>query len=126
MAQTNRKTILIIDDQDIARKTLRQMLEYYEFEVLEGTNAREGLEILNRDKAKIGLVLLDTGLPGISGEKMLLALRSVDPTVQVAPCTDQSVAETKGRDDYQDVVGVLKKPIRTDRLLAVVRKAMGI
>ncbi len=31
MAQTNRKTILIIDDQDIARKTLRQMLEYYEF-----------------------------------------------------------------------------------------------
>jgi DNA-binding NtrC family response regulator len=120
------KIILIIDDQSMARKTLRRMLEYYKLEVLEGADAREGVEIFNRERARIGLVLLDATLPGVAADKMLTVLRSIDKEAKIALCTEESVGETKSRDDYADLVGVLKKPIRTDRLLAIVRQAMDL
>ena len=119
-------TILIIAEQGIARKTLRRMLEYYKLEVLEGADARKGVEVFNREHQRIGLILLDAKLSGITAPQMLSVLRTIDAAAKIALCTEESAAETRGRQDYGDLVGVLKKPIRTDRLLAVVRKAMGI
>ena len=119
-----RKGILIIDKQSMSRKTIYRMLEYYEFPVFEAADARAGLEALNQERGQIGLVLLDTTLPGITPDKMITLLRSVGGDVPIGICTDESVSDAKA--DYDGVTGVLRKPIRTDRLLAVVRKAMGI
>jgi DNA-binding NtrC family response regulator len=119
-------TILIIAEQSMARKTLRRMLEYYKLEVLEGADARKGVEIFNREHQRIGLILLDANLSGITATKMLRVLRTIDAAAKIALCTEESAAETRGRQDYGELVGVLKKPIRTDRLLAIVRKAMGL
>ena len=116
--------ILIIDSAMINRKTIRGILEYYEFAVFEAVDARAGLETLNSHRKQIGLVLLDAALPGVTPDKMLAAVRSVGGEIPVAICTDDSVSEAKSK--FTEVTGVLRKPIRTDRLLAVVRKAMGI
>jgi len=118
------KTILIIDDQTIARQTIRSQLEYYGYTVLEGTDGMDGLKVFRQDQTRIGLVLLDLTLPDISGEDVLAQLRAIDPTVKVAVCTEQPVTEIKSRDEFKEVVGVLRKPVRTDRLLAVARKGL--
>ena len=100
------------------------MLEYYEFPVFEAADARAGIEMLNKERGQIGLVLLDATLPGITPDKMLTLLRSVGGDVPVGICTEESVSDAKA--GYENVTGVLRKPIRTDRLLAVIRKAMEI
>ena len=69
-------------------------------------------------------MLLDTTLPGITTDKLLTVLRSINPDVAIGLCTDETVTDTKS--DHENVLGVLRKPIRTDRLLAVVRKAFDI
>ena len=124
MRRESTKTILVIDDQGIARKTIRRMLEYHGYTVLEAADGREALEIFQREQAAIGLVVLDLTLPDTSGEKMLARLRVLAPQVKVAVCTDQTVSELKHQDEFREVVGVLRKPVRTDRLLATVRQAL--
>jgi len=120
------KAILVIDDQAIARSTVRRQLEYYGFTVLEGASAIEGLKIFYQERGRIGLVLLDLVLPDLSGEEALRRLRKLDPQVQIALCSEEMATQTKAREEYQGVAGVIRKPVRTDRLLAVVRKAFGL
>lgn len=126
MHKPRARTILVIDDQAIARSTIRRQLEYYGFEVLEGASALEGLRLFYQERARIGLVLLDLVLPDLSGQETLSRLRRLDPQVKVALCTEEMATETKAQEQYQDVLGVIRKPIRTDRLLAVVRKAFDL
>ena len=107
-------------DGDLYGRNLRIAL----IEYLRPERKFAGLEALNSYRKQIGLVLLDAALPGVTPDKMLAAVRSVGGEIPVAICTDDSVSEAKSK--FTAVTGVLRKPIRTDRLLAVVRKAMGI
>ena len=124
MRRERTKTILVIDDQGIARKTIRRMLEYHGYTVLEAADGREALEVFQREQAAIGLVVLDLTLPDTSGEQMLARLRVLEPQVKVAVCTDQTVSELKRQDEFREVAGIIRKPVRTDRLLATVRQAL--
>lgn len=120
------KAILVIDDQPMARSTLCRQLEYYGFTVLEAATAIEGLRLYYQERAKIGLVFLDMTLPDLSGEETFARLRKLDPQSKVALCSEELATEIKGQTIFEGALGVIKKPVRTDRLLAVVRKAFGI
>ena len=118
-----RKGILVIDDQSMSRKTI--CAGVLRVSRIRGTaDARAGIEMLNKERGQIGLVLLDATLPGITPDKMLTLQRSVGGDVPVGICTEESVSDAKA--GYENVTGVLRKPIRTDRLLTVIRKTMEI
>lgn len=118
------KSVLVIEDQAIARKTVRQQLEYYGYTVLEASSGKEGLQLFNQNKTEVGMILLDLSLPDVSSEQMLAALRTLEPNVKVAVCTDESLTESKSKEEFKDLVGILKRPVRTDRLLAVLRQGL--
>ena len=118
------KSVLVVEHQAIARKTVLQQLEYYGYKVLEAKSGKEGLQLFNQNKNDVGLVLLDLSLPDASSDQMLAALRTLDPKVKVVVCTDESLTESKSREEFKDLVGILKRPVRTDRLLAVLRKGL--
>lgn len=120
------KAILVIEDQPIARSTLRRQLEYYGFTVMEEATAVAGLRTYYKERARIGLVFLDMSLPDLSGEETFARLRKLDPQSKVALCSEELATEIKGQTTFEGAVGVIKKPVRTDRLLAVVRKAFGL
>lgn len=119
------KAILVIDDQPIARSTLRRQLEYYGFAVLEEATAIAGLRTYHKERARIGLVFLDLDLPDLSGEETFARLRKLNPQAKVALCSEESATQIKGQKGFHGALGVIKKPVRTDRLLAVVRHALG-
>gem|GEM_PF-3377450 len=72
------------------------------------------------------MILLDHNLPGIAPEKMLTALHTLNANVKIALYTDQQPADLKYREGYQKLVDVLRKPVRTDRLLTVVRQTLDL
>ena len=118
------KTILVIADQAVARNTIRGHLDYYGYTVLEAADGVEGLQVYHRERLGIGLVLLDLTSSKVPNKKMLVALRQLDPKVRVAVCTEQATSELRYQDEYSEAVGILRKPVSTDRLLAVVRKGL--
>jgi DNA-binding NtrC family response regulator len=115
--QGGQHAILVIDDSNIARKTLAKNLEYYGFEIFEAASGIEGLQSYLANKRDIAIVILDIVLPDVPGEKVLAKLQELDPDVKVVVCTES--ASTEFKQQGHKVAGVLIKPISMDRLLKV-------
>ena len=62
--------LLIVDDSELNREILREMLKE-EYDILEASGGKEGIELLERHGSNISLVLLDIMMPGINGFDVL-------------------------------------------------------
>ena len=116
------RTILVIGDNLMARKTVSRNLAYYEYAVLEGTTA-EGIELYREKPYDIGLIILDTTADDPSGAGTLAQLQEISPEVQVALCADLSGTERRGGGD-KGIIGIVRKPVQMNRLLALVRSVL--
>ena len=123
MTQKPTWTILLIDAQPMSRKTLKSQLEYYQYAVIEAESALQCVQIFQQHRRAIDLVVLDLGLEGAPSTKVVEILRRLSPDLKIIAVTDQSLAD--GRDELEGTVGLLYKPVRSDRLVALVGRALG-
>ena len=70
-----RRSILIVDDDYIAREILGTMLKDM-YEVCYAENGAVALDIIRRDKLKLSLVILDLHMPEMDGYSLLKLLRA--------------------------------------------------
>ncbi len=66
--------VLIVEDQDDARETLRMLLEVNGHQVLEATDGQRGLALIEQDRPDVAIV--DVGLPGLSGWEVAERVRA--------------------------------------------------
>jgi two-component system cell cycle sensor histidine kinase/response regulator CckA len=76
-------TVLIAEDEANMLHLLEKIFLRRGYKVLKANNGQSALEIYQRHKDEIDVVLLDMGLPKISGREVLLKLRSENPDVKV-------------------------------------------
>jgi two-component system, OmpR family, KDP operon response regulator KdpE len=113
--------VLIVDDEPPIRKLLRMGLSTQGYEILDATNGKTALALLDE---KPDLIILDLGLPDIQGLDLLAAIRARNeavPIVVLSSRGDESVkvrALDLGADDY------LTKPFGMEELLARMRAAL--
>lgn len=69
-----KSTILIVDDEEMIKMTLRGVLTK-EYEVLEAENGKEALQILYRDSSRISAIVLDIVMPVMDGMAFLEEFR---------------------------------------------------
>ena len=110
--------MLLVDDDATLRRTLGIGLRAEGHEVLVAADGRSALQALREDKPDI--VVLDLGLPDLSGVEVLRRLRawSTIPVVVLsarAESTEKVQALDLGADDY------VTKPFGMEELLARVR-----
>ena len=60
-------TILVVDDEATVRQFVEAVLQREGYTVLEASNGREALDIFRIRQEEIALVLLDLGMPEMSG-----------------------------------------------------------
>jgi DNA-binding NtrC family response regulator len=77
--QTNRR-ILILDDEEGFRRSLRAYLEDEGFEVLEAESGEQALEIVVR--SRIDAVIVDIRLPGIDGNAFMECAHRFHPDLR--------------------------------------------
>lgn len=68
-----KNTILIVDDAEINRSMLVDMLSG-EYEILEASNGLEALALINRYASELSVVLLDIIMPEMDGFEVLAAM----------------------------------------------------
>ena len=116
-------TILLVDAQPISLSTLKNQLEYYQYNVLTASDARSCITLYQERQREIDLAVLDLNLKDAPGTKVLKILRQLTPKLKIIVLTDQGSSED--RPEFEEISGGLRKPVRTDRLLALVAKALG-
>ena len=87
--------ILIVDDEPNIVRTLKDRLEMNEYDVITGSNGKEGLDLAIKEQPDI--ILLDVIMPLMDGLEMLEALRSN------AQCRDIAVIMLTARSQTQDI-----------------------
>jgi two-component system KDP operon response regulator KdpE len=113
--------VLIVDDEPPIRKLLRVGLSTQGYEILDATNGKTALALLEE---KPDLIILDLGLPDMQGLDLLAAIRARNESVPIVVLSsrgDESVkvrALDLGADDY------LTKPFGMEELLARMRAAL--
>lgn len=82
MSETTRPTILLVEDHPMILRVTRRMLDRLGYEVLSATTGAEALALCDTHAA-IDYVILDLGLPDMSGADVLIDLRRRREDVQV-------------------------------------------
>jgi CheY-like chemotaxis protein len=109
-------TILLVEDEDDLRETMRDALEFNGYAVVAATDGLAALEELDRIE-DISLVLLDLLMPRMNGWDFLDQLRS-RPALAGVPVIVHSSAPSPAP---PGATRILQKPLELQRLLAVVR-----
>ncbi|MGD8470354.1 MAG: sigma-54 dependent transcriptional regulator [Desulfobacterales bacterium] len=113
--------IYIVDDEAVARDGLRLALKKKNYEVAAFETAEDALKAI--DASPPDLVLLDIGLPGMSGVEALEIIKERHPEVLVVMITAYedvpTVVSAMKNGAYEYVV----KPVQMDALLVILRNA---
>ena len=120
--------IMSVDDSEATREFIRAAVDVLGFEFLEAADGQEGLEVLEREKGSVDLILLDWYMPIMDGIEMLEELKSNDlfrniPVTMVTTEDERhKVVEAidKGAKNY------LMKPFSQEDLIGKIMESLGI
>lgn len=114
-------TILIIDDERPVRNSLRDILEYESYKVLDTDNGADGLNILKKDK--VDLVLCDIKMNKMDGMEVLGSAKEFSD-VPFIMISGHGTIETAVEATRKGAYDFLEKPLDLNRLLITVRNAL--
>jgi CheY-like chemotaxis protein len=109
--------VLVVEDEEELREMMRDVLERQGYAVVAASDGQAALDALPRIDS-LCLVLLDLLMPGMDGWDFFDAFRT-HPELAAVPVVVHSSAPSRAP---KGVTQVLQKPVKLDRLLAVVRE----
>ncbi|MEM9458887.1 MAG: response regulator [Myxococcota bacterium] len=117
-------TVLIIDDDDLVRSVTRRALKARGFEILIARDGLQGIETFDEQHAQIDAVLLDMGMPYMTGNDVFDELRRIDPRVPIIFVSGQSEGELYQHGSVTHAEGVVFKPFRDGDLLRALSRVL--
>jgi two-component system, cell cycle sensor histidine kinase and response regulator CckA len=83
VSQNGIETVLVVEDEDIVRRVVTRALRKRGYQVLEGKNADEALELARDPRVLIDLLLTDVMMPGLNGRQLAKQLTAQRPDMAV-------------------------------------------
>jgi CheY-like chemotaxis protein len=117
--------IMIVEDNELNRKLLRDVLRAQGYRVVETTTAEEGLQMVRAERPR--LILMDLQLPGMDGITALRELKS-DPATKDIPViavTASAMPHERTRIVAAGFDGYQTKPLSVKAFLAELRRVLG-
>lgn len=111
-------TVLVVDDEETIRDTLKMILEFENYSVVTANNGKEALDILKKGFRPC-VILLDLMMPVMSGEEFLKKQKA-DQSLAEIPVVAVSAFGKEGASIGASAF--VKKPVELDDLLAEVKR----
>ncbi len=121
--------ILVMDDEQMIRVTMRESLEYMGYEVVTVSDGQEALETFKQaltEKRPFDLVILDLTVPGgWGGQRTLEELRKLDPEIKAILASGYAYDPNCHDKRSKGFQAALRKPFTIQELSNVLRKVLG-
>jgi len=117
-----RKTVLIVEDEDVLLELLRGMLEANGFDVVVAMDGVEAVRLYRERRSGIDVVLTDMGLPALGGWEVLEEVLKMNPSAKVICASgflDSSIREEM---IAAGAVEFIQKPYSYEGLVTLIRK----
>ena len=120
------KHILIVDDSEIDREILKQIL-VGEFRVTEEDNGYSALEIILKKKEHFDAILLDVSMPVLDGLNVLRILRENNvEDIPIFMITSEAAKDNIEKALQYNISEFIKKPFDKDEILKRVILKLGV
>jgi two-component system, cell cycle sensor histidine kinase and response regulator CckA len=118
------ETILLVDDEEGVRDLASRILDRAGYRVLTAGDGCSALELYEKERKNISLVILDLIMPKMGGRQCFEKLRMIEPKVKVVFASGYSDTESKEELIEAGGGGFVGKPFQMARLLSTVRKVL--
>ncbi|MCX6049799.1 MAG: response regulator, partial [Chloroflexi bacterium] len=109
--------ILVIDDEDMVRDAMSDMLTEYGLNVIQAADGPTGIQLFREHMSEIRVILLDLSMPGMDGEQVFYKLRALSPQVPILLISGYSEHEVLDRFVNKGLAGFIQKPYTIASLL---------
>ena len=115
--------VLIIDDEDAIRSSMKMIFEYEGYDCLLAANGPAGLKIAERELPD--LIFLDIKMPQMDGLEVLKALKADENSPPVVILSGHGTVKTAVEATKLGAFDFIEKPPESDRILLVARNALS-
>jgi two-component system, cell cycle sensor histidine kinase and response regulator CckA len=122
-ARSDGTTVLVVEDEDPVRRLTCRILAGSGYDCLEASGGEEALRLYAEYRDRVGLLLSDVVMPGMSGQELVERIAGqgqAPPVLFMSGFTDEALLP------HQDPDGgtLLHKPFTAEALLRSVREAI--
>ena len=121
--QAANKTILVVDDEDDVRESVREVLRDEGYRVIDTGDGTQVLEMIRQERPE--LVLLDIWMPQVDGIGLLKEIKNQEPDLNVVMVSGHGNIHTAVTATKFGAFDFLEKPVSLDGLLLTVQRALG-
>jgi two-component system response regulator HydG len=117
-----RKSILVVDDEQNIRLTLQEILEREKYKVITAADGKAALEIVRQQP--IDLILTDLKMPRMDGVQLLKAAKIVAPEIAVILITAYGEVDTAVEAMRNGAYNFILKPPNRSQILLTIARAL--
>jgi CheY-like chemotaxis protein len=116
-------TVLVADDNEVAQRLCRRVLEKAGHKVLTASDGQEAVNLALENSPDI--ILMDVAMPGMDGLEAMRQIRAQKPGITVVIASAHSMASDRERFLAAGADDVLSKPFKLTDLTGVVDRLGG-
>lgn len=124
MLPTGNEQILIVDDEPVILKLVKQQLEKLGYTVQCATDPMEALMVFKADPGSFDLVITDMAMPHMTGVQLATEILQIRPTMPIMLCTGYSENITEEKASSMGICSISLKPIDRTTFAVNIRKAL--
>jgi two-component system cell cycle sensor histidine kinase/response regulator CckA len=117
--------VLLVEDEDVVRNFAARALARQGYEVLEAGTGVEALEVMERERGKVDIVVSDVIMPEMDGPTLLKELRKTNPGLKFIFVSGYPDDAFKKNLDENEAYSFLPKPFTLSQLAARVKEQLG-
>src|SRR5687767_7633587 len=117
-----RARILVIDDEAEIRRSVRMILEYEGYDVIEASSGPEGVALAEKEAPD--LIFLDVKMPGMDGLEALQRIKAANDATPVVIISGHGTVTTAVEASKAGAFDFIEKPLASERVLVTIRNAL--
>ncbi|MEW6456326.1 MAG: response regulator [Acidobacteriota bacterium] len=118
---TGNGTVLIVDDEEIIRNLIREILERFGYKVFTASNGEEAIDIYTEMKDKIDIIILDMIMPGIGGKRTFSKLKEINSKANILLMSGYKKNGETQEALNEGALGFLQKPFNVNDLIKAIK-----
>jgi CheY-like chemotaxis protein len=118
------ESVLLVEDDEGVRRMTRRALEEGGYHVLEAATGADAVDLLVRSPGRVGLVLTDVVLPGMSGRELARRIAELRPGTPVLFTSGYTDGEIVRRGLLEPDAAFVQKPFGPDTIVRIVRERL--
>jgi len=123
MIHDTTKHVLIVDDDEMIREYVKELLLFSDYKVSQAENGKEGLKRVYENEPD--LIITDIVMPEMEGISFIQELRAHNKNMPIIAMTGNINGRMEEFLDLSSQIGaneILRKPIKSEELIKVIHK----